>query len=167
MQTDGTRPRAVYRGLRAGQPGRLGSDASSLIVKPQIASVQLEADRVPRDDPAGEGRTSTNGGTKEVVSPPAGGTGGSGGTTVGLLPLRGSLRRFHGSVELDPIRIGNDASKIGVEILSNLAGIVGAEVQVTLDIQAVLPDGASEKLIRDVTENCRTLRFKEHGFEEL
>jgi len=27
-------------------------------------------------------------------------------------------------------------------------------------------DGASDKLVRDVTENCRTLKFKEYGFEE-
>jgi len=83
------------------------------------------------------------------------------------LPFPPVLRRFHGSVELDPIRAGNDASKIGLEVLSHLAGIVGAEVQVTLDIQAILPDGAAEKLVRDVTENCRTLKFKEYGFEEL
>jgi hypothetical protein len=29
-----------------------------------------------------------------------------------------------------------------------------------------LPDGASEKLVRDVTEKCRTLRFEGYGFEE-
>ena len=83
------------------------------------------------------------------------------------LPFPPVLRRFHGSVALDPVRAGNDASKIGVEVLSYLAGIVGAEVQVTLDIQVVLPEGASDKLVRDLTENCRTLKFKEYGFEEL
>jgi hypothetical protein len=37
---------------------------------------------------------------------------------------------------------------------------------VTLEIQARLEQGASEKTIRDVTENCRTLRFDSFGFEE-
>jgi len=39
-------------------------------------------------------------------------------------------------------------------------------VQITLDIQAELPENASDKLVRDVTENCRTLRFTSFGFEE-
>jgi hypothetical protein len=43
---------------------------------------------------------------------------------------------------------------------------VGVQVEITLEIHADLPEGASEKLIRDVTENCRTLRFKDYGFEE-
>ncbi len=82
-------------------------------------------------------------------------------------PLPPVLRRFHGSVALDPIRTGNDASRIADEVLSHLSGILGAKVQVTLDIQVVLPGGASDKLVRDVTENCRTLKFGEYGFEEF
>jgi hypothetical protein len=39
-------------------------------------------------------------------------------------------------------------------------------VQVTLDIQVELPENASDKLARDVTENCRTLKFDDYGFEE-
>jgi hypothetical protein len=39
-------------------------------------------------------------------------------------------------------------------------------VQVTIEVHANLPDGASDKLVRDVTENCRTLRFTDFGFEE-
>jgi hypothetical protein len=33
-------------------------------------------------------------------------------------------------------------------------------------IQADLVEGAGDKLVRDVTENCRTLKFKDFGFEE-
>jgi hypothetical protein len=76
------------------------------------------------------------------------------------------LRRFHGSVKLDPVRLGRDASVITSEVVQHLAGIVGADVEITLEIQATLPDAASEKLIRDVTENCRTLQFGNYGFEE-
>jgi hypothetical protein len=43
---------------------------------------------------------------------------------------------------------------------------VGANVVVTIDIQAHLPEGASDQLVRTVTENSRTLRFTGHGFEE-
>ena len=44
--------------------------------------------------------------------------------------------------------------------------LVGANVEVTLEIQASIPDGAPEKTVRDVTENCRTLKFESYGFEE-
>src|SRR5262249_16024643 len=76
------------------------------------------------------------------------------------------LTRFHGSVALDPIRLGRDAGQIAVEVVQHLTKIVGAEVRVTLEVEANLPDGASEKLVRDVTENCRTLKFYPYGLED-
>jgi hypothetical protein len=36
---------------------------------------------------------------------------------------------------------------------------------VTLDVEAILPGGASDQLVRTVTENSRTLKFTSHGFE--
>ena len=41
----------------------------------------------------------------------------------------------------------------------------GAAVKVTLEIQAELPQGASESTQRTVTENCTALRFDSGGFE--
>jgi hypothetical protein len=51
-------------------------------------------------------------------------------------------------------------------VLAHLAGQVGADVTVTLEIEVSLPDGASEQIVRTVTENSQTLKFKSHGFEE-
>ncbi len=81
-------------------------------------------------------------------------------------PVAPVYRRFHGAVLLDPLRIGRDAGRIADEVIQHLTKLVGAEVQVTLEIQAQLQEGASENTIRDVTENCRTLRFESFGFEE-
>ena len=39
------------------------------------------------------------------------------------------------------------------------------EATVTLEIEANIPSGASEQVVRTVTENSRTLKFKSHGFE--
>ena len=75
-------------------------------------------------------------------------------------------RRFHASVTLDPLRLGRDAGQIAEEVVQHLTRGMGVQVEITLEIHADLPEGASEKLIRDVTENCRTLRFKDYGFEE-
>jgi hypothetical protein len=76
------------------------------------------------------------------------------------------FRRFHGSVRLDPLRLGRDAAQVAEEVVQHFTGILGAQVEVTLEIQANLPEAASEKLVRDVTENCRTLRFHSYDFEE-
>ena len=45
-------------------------------------------------------------------------------------------KRFHGSVPLDPARVGRDARRIADEILAHLVGLVGSTVKVTLEIEA-------------------------------
>jgi hypothetical protein len=75
-------------------------------------------------------------------------------------------RRFFGSVKLDPVRLARDADRIAQEVVQHLSGMVGAEVEVTLEVHANIPDGASPEMVRTITENCRTLRFDTHGFEE-
>jgi hypothetical protein len=74
-------------------------------------------------------------------------------------------RRFHGSVPLDPARVGRDASRIADEVLAHLVGLVGTTVKVTLEIEAEIPSGAPENVVRTVTENSRTLKFTSQGFE--
>lgn len=50
-------------------------------------------------------------------------------------------------------------------MIIHLAGLVGAEVKVTLEIEAEVPGGVPENVVRTVTENSRTLKFDTHGFE--
>ncbi|MCL6557122.1 MAG: DUF499 domain-containing protein [Burkholderiales bacterium] len=142
-----------YRGLRGGQVVALGPGDAGLIVKPEVARRQLQAevpaapgaDTVPPPGPEpGEQRP---GDSKPTPVPPR-------------LP-----RRFHGTVSLDPTRVGRDAGRIAEEVIAHLVGQPGAEVSVTLEIEAHFPDGASEQTVRTVTENSRTLKFKTHGFE--
>jgi len=159
--------RGRYKGLRAGQAGRVSADSDSLIVKPDIAAAQFdaeheEAEKKRRPDASTVTDPSPNQTT--VTPPPNPGTTRS--TTVVTPKPAPQLCRFHGSVKLDPLRLGRDASKIADEIVSHLSSIVGADVQITLDIQVKLPEGASDKLVRDVTENSRTLHFDDYGFEE-
>jgi hypothetical protein len=71
-------------------------------------------------------------------------------------PVTPVYRRFYGSVKLDSLRVGRDAGRIADEVIQHLTKLVGAEVEVTLEIQARLPDGASDKTVRDVTENGDT-----------
>jgi hypothetical protein len=74
--------------------------------------------------------------------------------------------RYHGSVTLDPTRVGRDAGRIADEVISHLVGLVGSDVKVTLEIQATMPSGAPDGVVRIVTENSRTLKFTSHGFEQ-
>jgi hypothetical protein len=75
-------------------------------------------------------------------------------------------KRFHGAVTLDAARVGCDAGKIAEEVIAHLAGLVGADVTVTLEIHAVARSGVPDNVVRTVTENCRTLRFSDQGSEK-
>lgn len=69
-------------------------------------------------------------------------------------------------MRVNSARVGRDAGRIAEEVIPHLAGQMGAEVTVTIEIEARLPNGASEQLDRTVTENSRTLKFDSQGFEK-
>jgi predicted AAA+ superfamily ATPase len=140
-----------YRGLRAGQMISVSPESATLLVKPEVARQQMDAE-VPAPAPPGG-----------LQGEP---TGNAGGTGVDPTPVPKQPRRFHGSVTLDTARVGRDASKIAEEVIAHLAGLVGADVTVTLEIQADVPSGVPDNVVRTVTENCRTLKFSDHGFEK-
>jgi hypothetical protein len=81
-------------------------------------------------------------------------------------PVKPRPKRFHGAIDLDALRIGRDAGQIAQEVVQHLASLVGSQIHLTLEIQALVPDGVPDQIVRTVTENCQTLRFKAHGFEE-
>jgi hypothetical protein len=145
-----------YRGLRGGHGGNIAPDDAGLIVKPDVAGRQLDAE-VPRTP------------TPSPPSPP-GGDGPIPGpgepSPVSVPPGAQQLRRFHGSVRVDSARVGRDAGRIADEVIAHLAGQMGAEVTVTIEIEARLPNGATDQLVRTVTENSRTLKFNSQGFEK-
>jgi len=82
-----------------------------------------------------------------------------------LRPEPTKPKRFHGSVTLDPTRVGRDAGRIADEVVSHLTGLMNSAVKVTLEIDAEIPSGAPDQVVRTVTENCRTLKFTSQGFE--
>lgn len=52
------------------------------------------------------------------------------------------------------------------EIVQHLMKQPETEVEVTMEIVADLPSGASDDVVRTVSENCRTLKFSVFGFEQ-
>jgi predicted AAA+ superfamily ATPase len=129
-----------YIGLRAGEQMPLG-EPRGVLVKSDVARRQLEAEGAELQ-PEVEGETSE---TEPEVD--------------------GKPRRFYGSVGLDAVRAGRDAGEIAESIIQHLNGLPGAKVDVRLEIQAELPEGAPDDVVRTVTENARTLKFDEQGFE--
>ncbi len=156
--------RSRYQGLKAGSAARIVVDERSVLVLPEVAASQIAADRPPA--PNQLATSPANGGTGPLGQPGTGQSQPSQPGTPPDAPTAPKLGRFHGAVDLDPIRMGRDASRVAEEVVQHLTGLVGANVEITLEIHAELPDGAADKLVRDVTENCRTLKFKTFGFEE-
>ena len=147
-----------YRGLQCGRQVWLDEESPmGLLVRPEAAQRQLAAEAPTT--PGGTGGSTTGGGgvtetkpgaepdKKKPAPPPA-------------------PKRFHGTVTLDPNRVGRDAGRIADEVIAHLAGLVGAKVTVTLEVDAEVPTGAPEQVVRTVTENCRTLKFSSQGFEK-
>ena len=91
--------------------------------------------------------------------------------TLGLLPLCSypCLRRCLAEARAligDPTRVGRDAGLLATEVVAHLSGLVGSVVKVTLELEAHVPSGVPDTVVRTVMENCRTLKFKDQGFED-
>ena len=132
------------------------------MVCPEAASKQIEGEVIP----AGQTSSGTTPTTATGQMQPGGAPTGTAPAQPPLVLQETGPTRFHGSVELDAARLGRDAGTIAEEIVQHLAGLVGAKVNVTLEITAEIPDGAPDNVVRTVTENCRTLKFGSHGFED-
>jgi hypothetical protein len=147
-----------YRGLRFGQHVTVSEDGPiGLLVKPDAAQKQFQAEQAA---------TATAIGGTQVVSPTGiPGESAVGRPTVTTPQSTAKPKRFYGSVELNPQRVGRDAGKIAEEIVQHLALQPGSTVKVTLEIQAQMPEGAPDNIVRTVTENARTLKFSAQGFE--
>jgi hypothetical protein len=147
-----------YVGLRCGQSVPLSAEnLAGLVVKPDVAKKQVEDETPPLPPP---GPTPPDG--PLPPDPP-----GPGPDPPPPRPEKPAApKRFHGTAELDPVRAGRDAGRIVDEVVSHLSGIVGSNVRLTLEIEAEIPGGVAENIMRIVTENARTLKFKSQGFEE-
>jgi hypothetical protein len=160
--------RGRYLGLRAGEIGSVLLEGGTVVVKPEAARRQIDADEAVRRQR--EGASSPHGAPERPAVPSVRDGEGVGYTTAldqtSVEPTRRRLGRFHGSVALNPQRASRDAGAIAEEVLAHLTGLVGAKAEVTLEIHVDLPDDVPDHVVRTVTENCHTLKFTTFGFEE-
>ena len=147
---------ARYRGLSPGAQLTVTADDSGLLVRPEVARQQIDHETAPP--------VRKNGETGQATAPGPTGTSPITQPTGPVQPPK--PRRYHGTVTLDSARVGRDASRIADEVITHLVGLIGSTVRVTLEIEAQIPDGASDNVVRTVTENGRTLKFSANsGFE--
>ncbi|MGA8030571.1 MAG: Swt1 family HEPN domain-containing protein [Bryobacteraceae bacterium] len=145
-----------YRGLEFGRRPTVQLNANSVVVKPGIAAAQILKDSTPPPLTTTPGSSSESVGA--IVVPPA---------TQGGPPKPPVLRRFHGSAAIDPTRLSRDVDVIAGSVVQHLVGLLDAKVKITIEIEADIPSGAPDSIVRTVTENCRTLKFESQSFEEV
>ncbi len=75
-------------------------------------------------------------------------------------------RHFSMDVPLDSVRINKEISTYVSEVLSHLMNLPGAEVDIRLDVDIHVPNGAPSNVVTTVSENCRTLKIENFRFEE-
>jgi hypothetical protein len=71
---------------------------------------------------------------------------------------RGAGRRFYGSVEIDMVRLVKAFDAILNAVVMELQRTSGATAKVTLEIEAIAPDGFSDAYVGIVRDNARRLR---------
>jgi hypothetical protein len=153
-----------YRGLVVFRSITPTLSSENLLVKPDIATRQLEAQNpltpvaLPQEvlSTVSTATSSMPSSPRETTSP----------NTSSSAATKFALRRFYGSKELDALRINRDANDVANEVIQHLTCLKGARVKVTIEIEADIPDGAPDDVVRTVTENCRTLKFTNQSFEQ-
>lgn len=139
-----------YIGLTFGNvPPGVYYDESSVVVRPEIAIKCVEKAETsvkPETSKGGEPAIFTTTKEKEKVTK--------------------APKRFYGTIKLNPMRLASDAGTTGQEVVQHLQSLLGAEVEITLDIKVDVPDGIPDQVIRIVSENAKTLKFENFGFEE-
>jgi predicted AAA+ superfamily ATPase len=147
-----------YSGLVSGQHAAVVMDAASVVVKPNVAALQIDEDlgkvgAVAATGTAG-GQTPSNGDS------PAGTAERTAGATPPSAP-----HRFYGRVAVEPVRMLRDLGEIADAVVAQL-GRADAEVTITVEIEAIAEEGFTDDVRRTVSENARTLKFETHEFEE-
>ena len=52
------------------------------------------------------------------------------------------------------------------EIIQHLTAVDGSYVELTLEVEVTAPDGIPSTTVRTVSENCRTLKVTDFGFDD-
>ena len=145
-----------YAGLKWGERPTLHFDEHELIIKPEIAQAQRQAEIAQREQSEGINQPDDRIAPGPRDPQPA---------APAQPPAPVPMRRYFGSARIDAQRAMRDLSQIAAEIIEPLAVLPGVKLQVSVEIQAEHADGFNEATIRSVKENSRTLKFRRYDFD--
>lgn len=149
---------------------------SDLLVKVDVAQKQIEAEKTSDisvapisvgDNPSGgQGGTYVPGGYHSGGSTfdPNGGT--TGVASPSTPPVVPNNKHFYMSVKLDNTRVNRDINNYVQEIIQHLMSVDGANVELKLEVEVEAPNGIPSTTVRTVSENCRTLKVTDFGFDD-
>lgn len=142
---------------------------SDLLVKPEFALEQKRKEERERAENAGGSGTGISAGQGAGIT--GGGQTGSetsatGGSNNDQTPPAVTNKHFYMSVKLDNTRVNRDINNYVQEIIQHLMAVNGAEVELKLEVEVEAPEGIPSSTVRTVSENCRTLKVSDFGFDD-
>ena len=150
-------------------------ERSGYLVRVSVAQKQLEEETAARlaaesaaQARSGENIPSTSGseGKSPTYTYPTHENGGVNTVNEAPAPETPKNTHFYMSAQLDTTRIGRDVQRLVEEVISHLTASDGAQVEVSLEVNVKSEDGLSQQVVRTVSENCRTLKVQNFGFDE-
>ena len=140
---------------------------SDLLVKVDVARTQLEADRKKAEDAKNQtGDPNSHSGTEIPANPTTTYTPNEDdGENSHLHENQQKNRHFYMSVDLDNTRINRDVDQYLREIIRHLQNVDDAQVTLKLEVEVESPNGIPDGTVRTVSENCRTLKVDNFGFD--
>ncbi|MEI2811955.1 MAG: DUF499 domain-containing protein [Nocardioides sp.] len=129
-----------------------------LLVRPDVASKQREAETEPKASPEEQ--------LAAIVDQQGGGTTYDPSAPKVDIVFTKPKTRFYGVKTLNSDKIALDFKNIADEVIANLRAADGTELTVRIEIEATNSIGFEDGKVRTVSENAKTLKFDQSGFEE-
>ena len=148
-----------------------GFNQTDLLVKPNIAKAQIRKEAEEKEKTEfQDNQFAENLGDKRPGG--AGLSGSSSQSGSGTQSETGgstepaSSKHFFMSAPVDPVRVNKVISTYVDEIIRHLMQVDGATVELRLDVDVQVPGGIPSTTIRTVSENCKTLKITDFGFDK-
>lgn len=147
---------------------------SDLLVKADVAKKQIEAEKQADSErnagfaqPNGWGQTGYTGNQNSGgFTPGTSFVADGNGTTVEVHDPEPKNKHFYMSVKLDNTRANRDMNNYMQEVIQHLMAVDGANVEIKLEVQVDAPKGVPASTVRTVSENCKTLKVDDFGFDD-
>ena len=130
-------------------------DRSGFLVRVNVARAQIERERDSRTEPSTPPNNPPDNGERPTGTP----------DTTPTEPEPAKSMRFFLSAQLDTTRVNRDVQRILEEIVVHLTQEPDVTMEIRLEVAATAPKGISQQTVRAVSENCRTLKLGDFGFE--